>query len=74
MLAMLLGGLFAEKISVGSTFALGAVAGGIGLILSFFIVDNFSQNSKEITLKDTGEVIKDKNLLRYLFWQYYLRF
>lgn len=63
MLAMLLGGIFAEKISVGSSFALGAIVGVVGLIASFFIVDNFNENSKKITLRDTGEVIKDRNLL-----------
>jgi len=67
MLAMLMGGLLAEKISVGSTFALGAAVGGIGLIASLFIVDNFKQNSKKITLKDTGEVIRDRNLIAVSF-------
>lgn len=67
MLAMLIGGLFAERISVGSTFALGAVVGAVGLIASFFIVDNFDENSKKITLKEIGEVIKDRNLLAVSF-------
>lgn len=67
MLAMLLGGVFAEKISVNSTFALGASVGAIGFIASFFIVDIFEEGSKKITLKEIGEVIKDRNLLAVSF-------
>ncbi|KZL92312.1 MFS transporter [Clostridium magnum] len=63
MLAMLLGGFFAQRIGVSSTFALGAVIGAVGLIASFFIVDNFDENSKKITLKQIGGVIKDRNLI-----------
>jgi MFS family permease len=64
MLAMLLGGLIAEKLGYGATFIVGALVGLAGFIASFFIVEKFEDNAQKITLNGVIEVVRDNTLMK----------
>jgi MFS family permease len=64
MLAMLLGGLLAEKSGYDSTFMVGALVGLCGLITSFFIVEKFEENVQKITFNGVIEVVRDNTLIK----------
>jgi predicted MFS family arabinose efflux permease len=63
MTAMYMGGILADKVGYTSTFALGTVVGVVGIVLSFFLIENHEKGAQKITLKGLTEVITDKNLI-----------
>ena len=60
---MLTGGYVAQEVDLTSCFLLGAVGGGIGLILSMLIEEDISPR-KKLSTKALNEVLHDVNLLR----------
>jgi MFS family permease len=67
MLGILCGGWFADQFSWQSSFLIGAVVGGVGLVAGFFIVEHFDENEPRITTKVVLQVASDKVLLTVSF-------
>lgn len=63
MLAMLTGGWVAQRNGWSAPFALGAVVGAAGFILSFFIIDKYDESKSKMSMKDILYVMKDKTLI-----------
>jgi MFS family permease len=67
MLGILCGGWFADQFSWQSSFLIGAVVGGAGLLAGFFIVEHFDEKAQSITTKAVLQVASDKVLLTVSF-------
>ncbi|MDF2698601.1 MAG: hypothetical protein K0Q49_157 [Haloplasmataceae bacterium] len=63
MLAMLIGGLAVQLFSWHASFTLSTISGLIGLLLSFFIIENNDENKEKITLKGVLSVISNHKLI-----------
>jgi len=63
MTAMYMGGMLADKAGYTSTFALGTAVGVVGIVLSFFLIENHEESAQKITLRGLTEVITNKNLI-----------
>lgn len=61
--AMLAGGYVAQRGGLASPFLLGAVAGGVGIILSLFVREKPAE-PKPVNTKVLTEALQDSNLLR----------
>lgn len=67
MLGILCGGWFADQYSWQSSFLIGAIVGGAGLLAGFFIVEHFDDKEPKITVKVVIQVAQDKILLTVSF-------
>jgi len=67
MVGILSGGWFAAAFGFESAFIVGGIAGAIGLVLSFFLIENTDISAEKITLKGVLEVASDSILLRVSF-------
>lgn len=61
--AMFFGGLVADGFGWSASFDMGIVLAAVGIILSFFIVENHSEPEREMSPRDFLEVAKDRNLI-----------
>jgi MFS family permease len=67
MLGILCGGWFADQYGWQSSFLIGAIVGGAGLLAGFFIVEHFDEKEPKITAKVVIQVAQDKILLTVSF-------
>lgn len=61
--ALGIGGVFARRFGIESTFLLAAGSGFVALCLSFFIEENKEIKREPIKLRDVAEIARDKNLI-----------